>query len=194
MATKRILYVSGSIGLGHVIRDLAIARQLHRQYPDVELLWLASHPATIPLKEAGEKLLPEAHKYADVNFSAENAARGFGMNVLAYGRKVRRQFSRNVIILKQVIGKDLLALCARAYPIIKQEIPDLHMVLVCGPRHSIEPVEVPDGIEIKGYVPSLYEHFAAGDLVIVLLASFFSRCLSCRERRGIARRRRLSAG
>ena len=103
---KKILYVSGSIGLGHVTRDLAIAGQLRKQYPEVELSWLASHPATIPLKEAGEKLLPEAEKYADVNVSAENAARGFGMNLLTYGRKVRRQFSRNVKILKQIISKE----------------------------------------------------------------------------------------
>ena len=41
------------------------------------------------------------------------------------------------------------------------------MVLVCGPRLPVEDIEVPDGIEVKGYVPALYEHFAASDLVIV---------------------------
>lgn len=312
MAKKRILYVSGSIGLGHVTRDLAIANHLHKQYPEVELSWLAAHPATIPLKEAGEKLLPEADKYADVNFSAEKAAKDFEMNILAYGRKVTKQFSRNVKVIKQVvgrehfdlvigdetyefaialaikyislqapfvmiydflgmdsvtpnpfeklevsffnrvwtwtdrrlfssqknlalfagepedifdkslglflanrrehalkyykftghilpfdpaeyadktkireklgygseplvicsiggtaIGKDLLELCGRACPIIRRQIPDLRMVLVCGPRLSIDSLEVPDGVEVKGYVPGLYEHFAASDLVIV---------------------------
>ena len=309
---KKILYVSGSIGLGHVTRDLAIAGQLHKQYPDVELLWLASHPATIPLKEAGEKLLPEADKYGDVNIPAEKAARGFGMNILKYGRKVRRQFSRNVKVIKQIIrkehfdlvigdetyelaialaikyislqapfvmiydflgmdsvtpnpyeklevsfsnriwtwadrrlfsgqknlalfageledvpdkslgfllpnsrnhaekyyrftghilpfdpaeyadktrireklgygkeplivcsiggtavGKDLLELCAQAYPIIKKKVPNLHIILICGPRLSVDSVQVPDGVIVKGYVPALYEHFAASDLVIV---------------------------
>jgi len=76
VAEKRILYVSGSIGMGHVTRDLAIAGQLRKQYPEVELFWLASHPATIPLKEAGEKLLPEADVYANANIHAEKAARG----------------------------------------------------------------------------------------------------------------------
>ena len=41
------------------------------------------------------------------------------------------------------------------------------MVLVCGPRLSIESLKVPEKIEVKGYVPALYEHFAASDLVIV---------------------------
>jgi UDP-N-acetylglucosamine:LPS N-acetylglucosamine transferase len=309
---KKILYVSGSIGLGHVTRDLAVARQLRKQYPEVELSWLAAHPATLLLKEAGEKLLPEAEIFGDVNVSAENAAKGFGMNILTYGRKVRKQFYRNVKVIKQIIrrehfdlvigdetyelaialsikyillqapfvmiydflgmdsvtwnpyeklevsvsnriwtwadrrlfsgrknlalfagepedvpdknlgfllpnprehalqyykftghilpfdpaeyadrnknreklgygneplvvcsiggttvGKDLLELCGRAYPIIKRKVPDIHMVLICGPRLSIDSVEVPDGVEVKGYVPALYEHFAASDLVIV---------------------------
>jgi len=33
VAKKRILYVSGSIGLGHVTRDLAVAGQLRKQLP-----------------------------------------------------------------------------------------------------------------------------------------------------------------
>lgn len=41
------------------------------------------------------------------------------------------------------------------------------MVLVCGPRLSVDSLRVPDGIIIKGFVPALYEHFAASDLVIV---------------------------
>ena len=65
------------------------------------------------------------------------------------------------------IGKDLLELCAQAYPIIKQKVPDLRMVLICGPRLAIDELRVPGEIEVKGYVPALYEHFAASDLAIV---------------------------
>jgi UDP-N-acetylglucosamine:LPS N-acetylglucosamine transferase len=41
------------------------------------------------------------------------------------------------------------------------------MVLVGGPRISADALAVPEGVEILGYVPSLYEHFAAADLAIV---------------------------
>jgi UDP-N-acetylglucosamine:LPS N-acetylglucosamine transferase len=41
------------------------------------------------------------------------------------------------------------------------------MILICGPRLSVDYVRVPDGVEVKGYVPALYEHFAASDLIIV---------------------------
>jgi UDP-N-acetylglucosamine:LPS N-acetylglucosamine transferase len=312
VAKKRILYVSGSIGLGHITRDLAIVGQLRKQYPEVKLSWLASHPATVPLKEAGEELLPEADIYANDSVPAENAARGFGMNIVKYASKTSGEWVHNLKIFKQIIrreqfdviigdetyeisiglsmklvrlkvpfvmiydffgldsvsrnpieklgvytwnriwaksdhklfsnrknlalfageledipdtelgillpsrrdhagtyykftgyilpfesaqyadktgireklgygkeplvvcsiggtaiGKDLLNLCVRAYPIIKRKVHDLRMVLICGPRLSVDSVAVPDGIEVKGYVSALYEHFAASDLAIV---------------------------
>ncbi|MBD3369439.1 hypothetical protein GF402_03640 [Candidatus Fermentibacteria bacterium] len=65
------------------------------------------------------------------------------------------------------IGKEMLELCGRAYPLIKRKLPDLRMVLVCGPRLSPESLSVPQGVDVRGYVPDLYEHFAASDLAIV---------------------------
>ncbi len=65
------------------------------------------------------------------------------------------------------IGKSLLELCGKAYPIIKRKVPDLRMVLICGPRLAVEDLKVPEEVEIRGYVPALYEHFAASDLAIV---------------------------
>ena len=56
---KRVLYVSGSVGLGHVTRDLAIVRELRALQPDLEVTWLAQSPATDVLEAAGEPLLPE---------------------------------------------------------------------------------------------------------------------------------------
>lgn len=41
------------------------------------------------------------------------------------------------------------------------------MVLICGPRIDPNSITVTDEIEVKGYVPRLYEHFAACDLAIV---------------------------
>ncbi|MHC4076418.1 MAG: glycosyltransferase [Planctomycetota bacterium] len=312
MARKKILYVSGSIGLGHITRDLAIARQLRKQYPEVELSWLACHPATLILNEAGEKLLPESDIYANANIHAENISRGFEMSTLKYALNESKVLKHNRKIYKQIfntenfdlvisdeaydlitalamkfvrleapfvmiydflgmdsvtknplekllvnisnslwkkwdrklfsdsknlalfagepedvpdkkfgyilpnrrnharefykftgyilpfdpteytnktkvkkklgygheplivcsiggtsIGKDLLELCSQAYPMLKQKVPDLHMVLICGPRLATDELKVPEEIEVKGYVPALYEHFAASDLAIV---------------------------
>ena len=43
---KRALFVSSPIGLGHARRDVAIADELRRLHPDLEIDWLAQHPVT----------------------------------------------------------------------------------------------------------------------------------------------------
>jgi UDP:flavonoid glycosyltransferase YjiC (YdhE family) len=40
------------------------------------------------------------------------------------------------------------------------------MVLVCGPRLDPATVQAPSGVEVRGYVPRLYEHLAACDVAI----------------------------
>ena len=41
---KRALYISSPIGLGHAQRDAAIADELRKLHPDLEIDWLAQHP------------------------------------------------------------------------------------------------------------------------------------------------------
>jgi predicted glycosyltransferase len=65
------------------------------------------------------------------------------------------------------IGKELLELCGQAYPIAREAIKNLRMVLVCGPRLAAGDLDIPAGVEVRGYVPALYEHLAASDLAIV---------------------------
>jgi predicted glycosyltransferase len=65
------------------------------------------------------------------------------------------------------VGKDLLDLCGRSYPLIKAKIPDVRMVIVTGPSIKPEDVKVPQGVEVVGFVPNLHEYFAACDLAIV---------------------------
>jgi hypothetical protein len=57
MGPRRILFVSGSIDLGHVVRDLAIVREL-RTLTAADVTWLAAAPADRVLREAGESLHP----------------------------------------------------------------------------------------------------------------------------------------
>jgi pimeloyl-ACP methyl ester carboxylesterase/predicted glycosyltransferase len=55
---KRVLYISSPIGLGHARRDLAIAHELRRHHPDVQIDWLAQHPVTAMLDAEGERVHP----------------------------------------------------------------------------------------------------------------------------------------
>jgi predicted glycosyltransferase len=87
------------------------------------------------------------------------------------GVKARLGYGKGPLVVCSIggtaVGKDLLTLCGRAYPIAREKIPDLHMVLVCGPRLSPDSLDIPAGVEARGYVPALYEHFAASDLAVV---------------------------
>jgi UDP-N-acetylglucosamine:LPS N-acetylglucosamine transferase len=311
MSKKRILFVSGSVGLGHVIRDLAIVNELRKHNPDLDIYWLAAPPATDVIKHGNEKLLPEADQYANENISAESAAKGTYLNLIKYILKVKKDWSHNVGIFKKIteresydliigdetyelstafkkepqlkkapfvliydfigldsmtknpmeklgvrywnkiwsmdygrptihfdlgifigepedvpdkkfgfrlpnrreyakakyqfvgyilpfepadykdkaairkklgygkeplvicaiggtaIGKELIELCGQTYPIIKKEIPNIRMILVCGPSVSKVSLNVPQEIDIRGYISNLYEHFAASDLAVV---------------------------
>jgi len=312
MQKFNILYISGSLGLGHVIRDLAIADQLRKLVPGATIEWLAADPATIFLREAGEALVPGSDTYANENVSAEQAAKGSSLNLLRYLMKSRNEWKKNadfflrlvkskdydlvigdetyeinlalrehpevkrfpfvmifdfvglesmsrnpleqlgvyfwnriwshdyrkhikppydlalfvgepedvpdstfgfmlpnrrdlagamytfigyvfpfdVAALKNkqdirrrlgygagplviasiggtAIGKEVLELCGKASILVKEKIPGLQMVIVAGPRLSVDSLQIPDGVEVRGFIPRLYEHFSACDLAIV---------------------------
>jgi pimeloyl-ACP methyl ester carboxylesterase len=57
---RRAIFVSSSIGLGHIQRDLAIARELRALVPDLEIHWWAQHPVTAVLEAAGEIIHPKS--------------------------------------------------------------------------------------------------------------------------------------
>jgi len=311
---KKILFISGSIGLGHVSRDLAIVTELRRLNSDVDVSWLAASPASEVIKNEGERLLPEADQWANENIPAEDAGKGsaFHLSILRYLLLARKEWENNVEVFRKVtskerfdliigdetyeiaaalkkrqlpkvapfviiydfvgldsmtknplerlgvylwnrvwakgyktpsrfvdrtifigeeedipdtklgfllpnrriwararslqfagyvlpfqpaeyadkgkirnrlgygterlivcsiggtsIGKELLELCGRADPVVRRTMPDIRMILVCGPRLSAKSVSVPSGVEVREYVPRLYEHFAASDLAIV---------------------------
>jgi len=311
MASKRVLFISGSLGLGHAVRDVAIVKELRALNPDIEVHWIAPEPAATMIAEAGEHLLPESSGYSDNNAIAEANARGTSLNILAYMLKARKDWAENVELFRKLtteteydlvvgdetyevaaalnmrpslkrspfamiydfvgvdtgswnplerlsvyllnwiwsqdytrayhpddlsifigepedipdkrfglflpsrreyaearlrpvgyilqfepddyrdkseirgklgygdeplllcsaggtaIGGELLDLCIEAYGLAREEMPDLRMVVVCGPRIPPESIEAGDGIQVHGYLPRLYEHLAACDLAIV---------------------------
>jgi UDP-N-acetylglucosamine:LPS N-acetylglucosamine transferase len=51
---SKLLFISGPIGLGHVGREVEIAKELRKLEPGVEILWYAEDPARMYLEELGE--------------------------------------------------------------------------------------------------------------------------------------------
>ena len=88
----------------------------------------------------------------------------------AYARKLLNYRNDHMLLCSiggTAAGKGLLNLCVATYPVIKKKIPDLQMILVCGPRLATDSIKAPDGIKVVGYVPNLYRHLGAADLCIV---------------------------
>jgi len=311
MSIKNILFISGSVGLGHVTRDIAIANELRRKFPQVKIFWLTSHPATEFLKTYREKILPESNLLDNHSEVIEQATNNMHINLLKYVIKGKNTWRKNFEVFAQVVknqkfdlwigdesyeitnglsknfnlkkapyvaifdflgldsmsynplevigiyylnriwlnmerslppvtdlrlfvgtaedipdksfglflpnrrefakkyykfigyvlrfnpdnyrdknkiknrlgykddplvvvaiggtsaGKKLLEIYIKSYPLIKKKIPNLKMLLVCGPRLSSENLKVPNEIEVKGYIPNLFEYYAACDLAVV---------------------------
>ncbi len=66
---RKALYISSPIGLGHARRDVAIASELRRIRPDIEIDWLAQDPVTRVLAERGERIHPAS---ADLSSEVEH--------------------------------------------------------------------------------------------------------------------------
>ena len=60
------------------------------------------------------------------------------------------------------VGTDLLRRAIAAFPAARRLVPGLRMVVMSGPR--IDPAslaaDLPDGLEVRGYVHDLYRHLA----------------------------------
>ena len=69
---KRALFVSSPIGLGHARRDVAIATQLRKLHPDLEIDWLAQHPVTAMLEREGERIHPLSAELANESHHIES--------------------------------------------------------------------------------------------------------------------------
>lgn len=118
-------------------------------------------------------LLPNRREHAKNYYEFVGYILPFDPREYADIEKVRKKLGygqENLVVCSiggTSIGKEFLELCSKSGSIIKEKFPDLRMVLVCGPRLPPESLKVPDDVEVRGYVPELYQHFAACDLAIV---------------------------
>lgn len=65
------------------------------------------------------------------------------------------------------VGARLIERILEAYPIAKRQIPDLRLIVVAGPRLDPARFNLPEGVEIRAFVPDLDRHLAACDLALV---------------------------
>jgi spore coat polysaccharide biosynthesis predicted glycosyltransferase SpsG len=106
IAVKNILFISGSLGLGHIGRDLEIADKLRKSNPDIEISWLADYPATTVLKAADEKLLPEAELITHGNKKLESKAKNHQANLTRWVMSMRNDWAKNAKLVIDIIQRE----------------------------------------------------------------------------------------
>ena len=103
----RILFISGSVGLGHVTRDLAIARAMRSQIPDAEIIWLAGEPANRYLEQKGERLLPGPYQWNEETSLIENVSDGTRLNVIKYMLNVQKKvWPKHVALFQEIMQNE----------------------------------------------------------------------------------------
>jgi predicted glycosyltransferase len=100
---QRVLYISSPIGLGHARRDLAIAEELRKIHPDVEIDWLAQDPVTRVLDAAGETVHPASRLMSNESAHIEDESGEHDLAVFQALREMDEILLSNFMLFDEVI-------------------------------------------------------------------------------------------
>jgi predicted glycosyltransferase len=103
---KRALYLSSPIGLGHAMRDVAIAAELRRHHPDLQIDWLAQHPVTSVLATAGEHVHPASAFLANESAHIEDEAHEHDLHAFQAIRRMDEILVNNFEVFREVVEDD----------------------------------------------------------------------------------------
>ncbi|HJT05468.1 MAG TPA: alpha/beta fold hydrolase, partial [Stellaceae bacterium] len=108
---KKALYLSSPIGLGHGRRDIAIARELRKLHPALEVDWLAQDPVTRLLNAAGERIHPLSARLASETRHIELESGEHDLNAFEALRRMDEVLIANFMVFQDAVeegGYDLV--------------------------------------------------------------------------------------
>jgi pimeloyl-ACP methyl ester carboxylesterase/predicted glycosyltransferase len=100
---KRALYLSSPIGLGHARRDVAIAAELRRIHPDLQIDWLAQHPVTKVLADCGEHVHPASAWLANESAHVEDESSEHDLHAFQAIRRMDEILVNNFMVFHDVV-------------------------------------------------------------------------------------------
>jgi pimeloyl-ACP methyl ester carboxylesterase/predicted glycosyltransferase len=100
---KRALYISSPIGLGHAQRDVAIADELRKLHPDLEIDWLAQHPVTAVLEARGERIHPASAHLANESGHIESECAEHDLHCFQAIRRMDEILLANFMLFHDVV-------------------------------------------------------------------------------------------
>jgi pimeloyl-ACP methyl ester carboxylesterase/predicted glycosyltransferase len=166
---KRALYISSPIGLGHAQRDVAIATELRKLHPDLQIDWLAQHPVTAVLEAGGERVHPASALLANESAHIESESAEHDLHCFQAIRRMDEILLANFMVFHDVVRDEHYDLW------IGDEAWELDYFLHENPEHKqaayvwmtdfVGWLPMPDGGEREAFVAADYnaemiEHIA----------------------------------
>jgi pimeloyl-ACP methyl ester carboxylesterase/predicted glycosyltransferase len=99
----RALYISSPIGLGHAQRDVAIARELRRLHPDLQIDWLAQDPVTRVLEADGESIHPASAHLANESRHIESESAEHDLHCFQALRRMDEILAANFMVFHDLV-------------------------------------------------------------------------------------------
>jgi pimeloyl-ACP methyl ester carboxylesterase/predicted glycosyltransferase len=103
---KRALYISSPIGLGHARRDVAIARELRRLVPELEIDWLAQDPVTRVLGAEGERIHPASAQLANESHHIESESAEHDLHAFQAIRRMDEILCANYMVFDDLVSEE----------------------------------------------------------------------------------------
>jgi pimeloyl-ACP methyl ester carboxylesterase/predicted glycosyltransferase len=103
---KSALFVSSPIGLGHAQRDVAIADELRKLHPDLEIDWLAQHPVTSVLQARGESIHPASAYLASESAHIESESAEHDLHCFQAIRRMDEILVSNFMLFHDLVRDD----------------------------------------------------------------------------------------
>jgi pimeloyl-ACP methyl ester carboxylesterase/predicted glycosyltransferase len=103
---KRALYISSPIGLGHAQRDVAIARELRKLHPELEIDWLAQHPVTNVLEANGERIHPASAFLASESAHIEDESAEHDLHCFQALRRMDEILIANFMLFNDIVTEE----------------------------------------------------------------------------------------
>ncbi len=101
--SKRALYLSSPIGLGHGRRDIAITQELRKIHPDLQVDWLAQDPVTRLLDAHGERIHPLSARLASETKHIELESGEHDLNAFEAIRRMDEVLIANFMVFQDAV-------------------------------------------------------------------------------------------
>ena len=157
---RRALYISSPIGLGHARRDLAIADELRKLHPDLEIDWLAQHPVTAALEGRGERIHPASALLANESGHIESESAEHDLHCFQAIRRMDEILLSNFMVFHDLVRDDAYDLWvgdeAWELDYYLHENPELKRAAYVWLTDFVGWLPMPDGGEREAFITADY--------------------------------------